>query len=233
MGAIFQYTTMALSVDYCYKYVLNLIRKNQAGGLGNEEFENMWNGEQTAYQDDILGRFQARNNGKTGLNTGLIEDETILQKLSPFISTTTLTVTSGATDKPTDFVFRTSLMVSGYNCYKVNHNQRDAVNHSVIDAPSVTDNRYYFLEYEDYYEFLPSTVTSAVLNYVKTPPNVKWGFIYDADGRQVYNSGTSIQPLWDNSSTREICKRVLKSIGVSFKDADFENFGQQTIISGD
>lgn len=224
---------MALSVDYAYNFSLDLMRKNQSGGLGNEAFEKFWNDAQGAYQDDLLGRFQARNNGKTGNNTGLIEDETVLQKLTPFISPLVLTITSGQSDKPTDFVYRTSLMINGYNCYKINYNQRDAINHSVIDGPSVTDNIYYFLEYENYYEFLPNTVTQATLDYVKTPPNVKWGFTYDADGRQIYNAGSSVQPLWDSNSAREITKRMFTDLGVSFKDADFENFGKTAVITGD
>lgn len=224
---------MSLSVDYNYKYVLNLIRKNQAGGLPSEEFENYWNGESSAYQDDLLGRFQVRSNGKTGNNTGLIENETILQKLSPFISHIPLTITGGVATKPIDFVYRLSLMINGYNCYKINYNQRDAIINSVIDPPSITDNTYYFLEYINTYEFLPVTVTSAILDYVSTPPDIKWGFIYNSDGRRIYNSGTSVQPLWGNSSCREICKRVLNSIGVSFKDADFEGFGKEAITTGE
>lgn len=224
---------MALSVDYNFKFVLNLIRKNLSGGLGNEEFEKYWNDEQCAYQDDILGRWQQRNNGKTGINTGLIEDETILQKLAPFISPTTLNIENGKSDKPDDFIYRLSLMSGNFNCYKINYNQRDSVINNVIDPPSLTTNTYYFLEYENYYEFLPNTLATATLDYVKTPPNVKWGFTYATNGQQIYNAGTSVQPLWDNNSCREICKRVLKNIGVSFKDADFENFGNSTINTGD
>lgn len=223
---------MALSVNYCYQYVLDLIKKNQAGGLGNEDFENLWNGEQSSFQDDLMGRFQNRNNGKEGANIGIIQDETIMQKLSPFISPKILTITGGVSNKPTDFVYRTSLMINGFNCYKINYNQRDSVTNSFIDPPSVTNNTYYFLEYENYYEFLPNTVTEANLDYIKTPPNVKWGFTYDSVGRQIYNPGTSVQPQWDSNSCREICKRVLNSIGVSFKDADFENFGKEAITTG-
>ena len=225
---------MAVSVDYIYNYCLDLINKNQAGGLNNEKFENLWNGEQNAYQSDLLGNFQARNNSKTGINTGLIENETIMQKLSPFITKEVYSsFTSGQATKPDDFIYRLSLMTNGYDCHKINHNQRSAVNHSVIDAPSVINNTYYFLEYEDYYEFLPSTVTSATLDYVKVAPAIKWGFTYDADGRQVYNSGTSIQPLWDNISCMEITKRMLKSLGITFKDKDFENFGNSVIQTAD
>lgn len=224
---------MALTVDYIYTYLRDLMLKNQAGGLGNEQFENYWNGEQSAYQNDLLGPFQARNNGKTGVNTGLIQDETIMQKLASFITPFPLTISSGKAGKPSDFIYRLSLMIDNYDCYKINYNQRASVIANVIDPPSVIGNKYYFFEYEGYYEFLPSTVNSAMLDYIKTPPAVKWGFTYNADGQQVYNPGTSVQPLWNNNDCREICKRVLKSVGVAFKDADFQNFGNSVIKDAD
>lgn len=225
---------MSLSVDYIYQFSLKLMKKNQAGGLSSVEFAYQWNDSQATYQDDLLGRFQSRNNGKTGTNTGLIEDETILQKLSPFIKPTTLTITSGNSDKPSDFVYRLALRINGYDVYKINHNQIANVNSSVIDPPSVTDNKYYFVEYEGYFYFLPHTgVSSADLDYIQTPPNIIWGYTFDADGRQVYNLGSSVQPKWDNNSCREITKRMFTNLGVSFKDKDFESFGKSVQLMGE
>jgi len=229
---------MSLSIDYCYKFVLDLMNKNQAGSIGNEKFERFWDDESSSYQDDMLGRFQARNNGKTGSNTGLIEDETILQKLSPFTKNSVITITSANADKPTDFVYRLGLRINGIDAFKINHSQIANVNSSVIDTPSTTTDTYYFVEYEDYYYLLPRTlptasITTISLDYISTPKSVKWGFTYDDDGRQVYNAGTSIQPEWDSNSCREICKRVLKNVGVSFKDSDFSNFGNNTVITGE
>jgi hypothetical protein len=224
---------MSLSTDYLYRFVLKLVRKNQAGTLSSVEFTYHWNDAQNAYFDDLLGRFQRVNNGKEGANTGLIENETILTKLSPFTTSEPLTVTSGNSDKPTDFSYRLAMRVSGYECKKINQSQIAAVNNSVIDAPSITSNLYYFLEYEDYYSFLPSTITAATLDYISQPKDIKWGYTFDADGRQVYNSGTSIQPMWDDSSCREITKRMLTNIGVSLKDADFLNFGKSVQMAGE
>lgn len=224
---------MALSVDYIYTFSLKLIRKNQAGGLSSLEFAQHWNDAQATYQDDLLGRFQARNTGKEGDNTGLIENETILQKLSPFIKLVELTIENGATDKPTDLVYRMALRINGKDVYKVNYNQIASVNDSVIDPPSTSTDTYYFVEYENYYKFLPTTVTSAELDYVKTPDNVVWGFTLDGNGRQVYNSGTSVQPKWDNNSCREVTKRMLTNLGVSFKDGDFQNFGRAVQATGE
>lgn len=223
---------MALDVNYIYKFSLNLIRKNQSGGLSPDEFEKFWNDSQGSYQDDLLGRFQARNNGKEGANTGLIENETILQKLRPFISPYTLTITAGKADLPTDFIYRMALRIGGNDVYKINYNQRSSVINNIIDPPSATTGTYYFLEYEDYYEFLPSSVTSATLDYVKTPTNIKWGYTYDSQDRQIYNAGTSVQPEWANNDCREITRRMLKDIGISFKDSDFLNFGQTAILTG-
>ena len=225
---------MSLSVDYIYQFALKLMKKNQAGSLPSVEFAFHWNDAQATYQDDMLGRFQARNNGKTGTNTGLIEDETILQKLSPFTKPYTLTIADGNADKPSDFVYRLAMRINGVDVYKINHNQIANVNASVIDPPSVSDNKYYFVEYQGYYSFLPRTgISAASLDYIQTPPNVVWGFTWDDDGRQVYNPGTSVQPLWDANSCREITKRMFTNLSVSFKDKDFENFGKSVQLTGE
>ena len=301
---------MALSVDYLYKFSLRLIKKNQAGGLTSLEFADFWNDSQSAFMSDLLGRFQLRSNGKTGANTGLILDETILQKLSPFTKPAALTIATGTSDKPTGLAYRLAMRINGVDCFKINHNQIATVNASVIDPPSITEDSYYFIEYEDYYSFLPTTVTAAALDYIEVPANVVWAYTFDADGRQVYNASgitgldvvfggvgytaptiafsapavggvqatatltvasgvitevvmtnigegyagltptftitgasttpanfgnpiVSVDPKWDNISAMEITKRMLKVIGVSFKDNDFANFGNQVMQSGE
>lgn len=224
---------MDLTVDYIFNFSLSLIRKNQAGGLSNEDFQRFWNDESNAYQDDMLGRFQARNNGKTGINTGLVENETILQKLSIFIHPVTLIIVDNMSDKPDDFIYRLALRIDDKDVIKINHNQKATVLQSVIDPPSITDGKYYFTEYEGYYEFLPTGLTSAVLDYISTPIDIIWGFTFDGDGRQVYDPTTSVQPQWDANSCREITKRMLKNIGVSFKDGDFLSFGNNTVNTGE
>lgn len=231
---------MALSIDYLYNFCKRLIRKNQAGGLTNTDFQLFFNDAQGSYQDDLLGRWQARNSGKTGMNTGLIEDETIMQKIAPFIIPTVLTITSGVAEKPDDFVYRLALRINDTDCYKINHNQKATVQQSVIDPPSVADDRYYFLEYgktvdlkNGYYSFLPTTVTEADMDYIATPKDVVWGYTWDDDGRQIYNPGHSTQSMWDANSNREITKRMLTTLGITFKDADFLNFGKTVQLTGE
>lgn len=224
---------MALSVNYIYEFALKLIRKNQSGSINGTEFSFFWNDEQNAYMSDLLGRFQNRNNGKTGANTGLIENDTILTKLTPFTKPTTLIISAGVADKPSDYIYGLSLIISDELVYKINHDQVPSVKGSVIDPPSITTGTYYCTEYENYYSFLPTTVTTATLSYICNPTLVKWGYTYNAQGQQVYNAGTSVQPEWDDISCMEITKRVLKNMGISLKDNDFINFGNSAITTGD
>lgn len=301
---------MAWNVDQIYSLLKFLIRKNQAGGLTSDNFFYSWNSEQKAYMSDLLGKWQNRNNGKTGLNTGLIEDETILQKLSIFTKPATLTIAAGKSSKPSDFIYRLAMRINDKDCYKINHNQIATVKDSVIDAPSITTDTYYFVEYEGYYLFLPTAVTSAALDYIAVPNDIRWAYTYDANSRQVYSASgltglpvifggvgyttptitfsapatggvqatatltvvggvitavvmtnigngyagltptftitgssttpatfgsplVSVQPQWSDLDVVEISKRSLKSLGISFKDSDFINYGQSAISSGD
>jgi len=224
---------MKWSVDDIYNLVKFLIRKNQAGGVSASDLFNAWNSEQNMYYQDIVGRWQNRSNNKSGPNTGLILNETILTELAPFTIPVTISVLSGIATKPVDFVFKVSIRVGDYKVDTINPGQRYSVVNSVIDPPSVSTNTYYAIQYEDYYELLPDTVSEIILDYVASPENIKWGFTFDTEGRQVYNPGTSVQPKWDNPTIITITKRALINLGVSFKDRDFSDFGRVAQQTGD
>lgn len=228
------------NVNQIYEHLLWLTNKNQAGGISSDDFFYQWNTEQSSYQEDLLGRWQRSGNGKTGANTGIVLNQTMIQKLAPFTIAETLTIVAGAVTKPSDFIYEVGLRINatggtaGKKINKINHGQKSYVTESVIDAPSVANDLYYAIEYEDYYSLLPITVAGTVeLDYIAECRDIKWGYTFDADGRQVYNAGTSIQPQWSKNTVIEITKRSLKSLGVHFKDKDFENFGQTNILTGD
>jgi hypothetical protein len=223
-----------MDINDIYQFLLKIIRKNQSGDLNATAFGYFWNSEQSSYFDDLVGRFQAHNNSKEGVNIGLIQDETILTKLSPFITTKNIPVTNGVGARPSDFIFRLAIRVSGYKCIVANNDQVWSINDDVIDPPSTTDNRYYAIIYGSNYNFIPSSITNFDMDYVAAPIDVKWNFNIDAvTKRQVYTSNGSVQSQWDISSNREITKRVLKVLGVSYQDKDFENYGQSVISTGE
>src|ERR1700749_1070527 len=142
---------MALSVDYIYSFTKALIRKNQLAGLIVSDFQYFWNDAQGSYEDDLLGRFQGRSNTKEGANTGLIEDETIIAKLTPFMLPVTLTVTNGQAVKPTDWLYTLAMRVGNFKVYQIDKDQIQSVLNSVIDPPGIPNNTYYFTEYQNYY----------------------------------------------------------------------------------
>lgn len=224
---------MSWSVNDIYELSKKLTRKNQAGGISSTDLFYMWNTEQNMYYQDVVGRWQARANGKTGANTGLVENEIVLSELAPFTIPATITVTNGEATKPNDFIYRLALRINNVDAYKINHNQIANVNGSVIDPPSTTTNTCYYVEYEDYYKFFPDTVTEIELDYLAACNDVKWGYTFDADGRQVYNAGTSVQPKWNTPTIITITKRALTNLGISFKDQDFLNYGRTAQGSGD
>ncbi len=214
------------------EFTLFLTKKNQSSSISAKDLFYAWNSEQSAYHQDIVGRWQNRNNGKTGINTGLIMNKTILTQLSPFTIPVTLDVVDGNATKPDDFIFDLALRINGHNVTEINPGQIYSVNESVIDPASIATNTYYMVIYKDYYHILPITVTTVDLDYVAAPIDIVWGYTFDAQGRQVYNSGTSVNPQWNVSTVREITRRTLRSFGVSFKDADFSAYGENTINSG-
>lgn len=223
---------MAWDVNVIYGFLRFLIRKNQSGSISATEFFYTWNAEQYAYHDDLVGKWQNRNNTKEGMNTGLIQNEVIMTKLAPFTMPVTIAIASGKATKPTDLIYTLALRINDTKVFKITHDQKWAVLDDVIDPPSITDDSYYYLEYEDYYSFLPTTVTSVDLDYVASCTDVKWGFNI-VGGRQVYDSATSVQPKWNQNTIIEITKRSLKILGVSYKDGDFSAYGQSIITTGD
>ena len=227
-----------LSVNLILSELKFLLRQNQSGGISTTDFFNAWNIEQNAFHSDLLGKWQARSNGKSGANTGLIMNETIMTQLAPFIIEGSVTISSGQATKPNDFIYglarRIEVSNVEYLVTKINHGQIYYVNNDVIDPPSITDGTYYIVEYEDYYKVLPSAATGdLLLDYVAHPENVSWGFTYDSDNRKVYNAGLSVQPKWSIPTCIEITKRTLTSFGVSYKDKDFQNFGKSNTVTGD
>lgn len=224
---------MALSVNYVYEFVQALIRKNQSAGLVRTDFQYFWNDAQGSYQDDLLGRFQGRSNTKEGSNTGMIEDETIIAKLTPFMLPVTIPVVGGQAIKPTDFIYTLAMRCNGFKVYQVDKDEIQDINNSVIDPPSIPANKYYFTEYGNYYLVYPNSVASIDVDYIQTPPDIVWGFTYDANNNEVYATLGSVDPKWSNNSCREITKRMLKVIGVSYSSQDFEQFGQSILTSGE
>lgn len=220
------------SVDQIYSYTRFLLNKNQAGGISATDLFNAWNGEQSAYHEDLVGRWQARSNGKSGPNTGMIQEETVLIKMAPFMIPITLPVVGGFVNWPSDFIYLQALRINGEKVYHFNKDERWSIEGSYIDPPSISEDSYYYTEYAGKYLILPISVTSIDMDYIAQAVDIKWAFTFDGNGRQVYDSGDSVQPAWTQNTIVEITRRTLSSFGVHFSSQDYEEFGKSTILTG-
>jgi len=183
--------------------------------------------------DDLVGKWQRASNGKLGANSGFLENRVITTKMAPFMIPATLTIASGDANKPSDFIYQLAIRINGKEVKSINHNQIATVNDSVIDPPLESSDTYYVVTYEDYYHFLPISVTEAELDYIAAPEDVVWAFTLNGQNRQVYDAANSVQPKWNQNTIIEITRRALKSLGVSFKDSDFAQYGTSVINTGD
>lgn len=224
---------MPWSVDNIYSYTKFLTNKNQSGGISATDLFNAWNGEQAMFHQDRVGRWQKQNVTKTGIMSGMVEDELTISQLAPFIIPGTIAIAGGMGFKPADYIYGMALRINGAKVFSVTHDTIYAVNDDVIDPPSILDDRYYYTEYLTYFLFMPSAVTTFNLDYVAETNDIVWGFTLDADGRPVYNPATSIQPKWNKNTVIEITRRTMKSFGLHFDSREFENFGQSNIQTGD
>lgn len=220
-------------VNTIYNYTLFLTNKNQSGGVSDLDLFNAWNGEQSAMHQDLLGRWQARSNGKSGANTGMIQDETTLIKMAPFTIPATIPIVGGFAAWPDDFIYLAALRINGDKVYHFNKDERWSIEDSVIDPPSIVDSSYYYTEYDRKYLILPTSASSVDMDYIASPTDIVWGFTFDGNGRQVYDPSTSVQPSWDQSTIVEITRRTLNSFGIHFSSQDFQQFGKSNILSGD
>lgn len=223
---------MSWSVNDIYLAVQFLANKSQSGNISPTDLFYAWNIEQNMYFQDIVGRWQARANGKQGANTGLIRNETILSDLAPFTVSATIAIAGGLVAKPSDFIYTNDLRIGGVKVTHITNDQTSAVNESVIDPPSVSDTTYYYTEYEGNYSLLPASVTgSVVLDYIAAVTDVIWGFTI-VDNRYIYDAGASTQPQWKQSTIVTITKRAMINLGIRFKDADFTNYGRTAQQTG-
>lgn len=223
-----------MNVDYAYKYILWQMNKNQAGSVSATEFGYLFNSEQIAYMNDLLGVWQRNNNSKQGNLTGLIENQTILNKLLPFTKESPIEFNNGVGTGVQDYVYILAITYLGHKMFYLTKDQLYNMQTDVIDPPSFSDNKYYFTDiYIDgsgkrFLSYPSINDSLAKLYYVDTPDPVLWNYTI-VGGRQVYSSSGSTQPLWDELTAQEICNRCLKKLGVHFKDGDFVNYGNSVI----
>jgi hypothetical protein len=220
-----------MNVNDMYRICQFAVNKAQNGYLTPSEFNLIINQAQVSYQDYLLGEFQQYQYGRPQARINYSQNENIRQRLSPLITQATLTIdgTSGEAPYPADYVQADAITTTTLK--RVRYVQQDALYsyyNSEIDP--IETNPIYLLEPTGF-QFYPITLGIAILTYVKDAPQIVWAYNL-VSGRPVYDSGASVQPVWDNVDLLEIIARGLKLIGLNLQDGQVQQYANQVTQQG-
>lgn len=214
-----------MTVDDVYKIIQFIVKKNQQGYVKPADFNTAINTAQKQYQSWLLGSFQQYTPGRPVAKVELGNNRTVRQRLAPVIYGYVLHIDPyGTSPYPNDYlqtdamwsIYGNSIYgMSIYGTKRIRYaqqNQLDSYYNSAIDP--VAKNPIYLLE-DTYFQFYPTNQYEAKLHYVRDAPEIVWGYVLDGNNRPIFNSSTSINPVWDDAACLDILARCLRMVGVN------------------
>ena len=211
---------MAINVDKVYKVVLYILNKEQRGFLTPVQF----NGLARQAQLDLFEKsFYDYNRAVIkGDRIGFSSEygdiaANIQEKIDIFAKQATLTFTSGVASEPND-LYRTVLLVTNGDTEveQVKKTELAYLNSSKLTAPS-TSYPVYYAEGENI-KIFPTTITSAVIDYIKKPADPVWGFTGGGVSAYVYSAGASTDFELHPSEEVMLVTKILAYAGVIVND---------------
>jgi hypothetical protein len=221
-----------MTADTLYKILKYVINKNQNGSLTPSEFSTVASAAQRQYLAFLLGNFEKYTPGRPIATVELGSNSEVRQRLAPVIKRTALAIAAGVSAYPADFIQVDAMFKSdGFTKIRfADQFKLDSIYNSSIDT--VADNPIYLSE-QAQFRFYPTSLTAATLSYVSNPADIVWGSTADVNGRRVYDSTTSVHPVFDDVGMMEVAARALKMAGVNLQAAqvmqyanDLEKTGQ-------
>ena len=220
------------TVDYCYSALRFIVRKNQLGSLSPTDFQYAFNTAQRNYYDFLVGRIEQYRYDSPKPRIGLSMTDNVVTRLMPFEQSAILTVSSGLANKPAGFNKLLAMYTSNnFRVYRIEEDRfaerfQDSID--PIDEPNA-----FYVEQNSNWRIYPNTLNNLSIKYLTVPTDVVWGYTIDGSGRPVYNSGTSVQPLWNDNDIDEILARAAKIVGISLKEPTLVQFGEQVMAKGE
>jgi hypothetical protein len=225
-----------MTIDQVYKFVDFIIKKSNSGGyLTPDEFNLIINRAQIQYFNKLYGNQNDYRYDRPVPKIAYAITEKISNSLSPFLSDSTALVIdgNGQVNIPSDLFQTVSIThtIDGIE-YEITRVEQDRIANnlsSYYDAP--TSDFPIYSQLRTKFQFYPKDLATASLFYLKKPTDMVWGYT-TVSGRPVYNSGTSVQPLWKDMDMNEIIYIALSYIGVNLKDPDVSQFAQLKTQTG-
>ena len=211
---------MAINVDKVYKVVLYILNKEQRGFLTPVQF----NGLARQAQLDLFEKsFYDYNRAVIkGDRIGFSSEygdiaANIQEKIDIFAKQATLTFTSGVASEPNDLYRTVLIVVNGdTEVEQVKKTELSYLNSNKLTAPS-TSYPVYYAEGENI-KIFPTSITSAKIDYIKTPVDPIWAYTGGGSSAYVYSSGSSVDFELHPSEEVMLVTKILAYAGVIVND---------------
>jgi hypothetical protein len=207
-----------MTVDRMYSICSYIVAKNrQQGYLSPKDFNTCINNGQIEYLDYLLGEFEQYQYQRPVPKVQFGMNQQVRQSLTPLIGPfASLTVDgTGLSPYPSDFQQVDAMMTPGNKAIRYcQQHQKDAFINSRIDP--VATNPIYLIQ-DDGFQYYPVNLGTALLSYVKTPPDIVWAYTPDGNGRPIYDPANSVDPVWYDLDCNQVIVRALKMVGVSLQ----------------
>lgn len=220
------------TVDDMYRQLRLICRKNQLGSLSPNDFQDAINTAQNNYYDFLVGRIEQYRYDKPVPRVALNMTDNVTSRLSPFLTTSAITVSAGLAAKPANFNKLAAIITpNNYRVYRLDYNKLPERLQDSIDP--IDEANAFFIEDSANFIIYPSTIPTISLTYYFAPPALVWAYTLDGNGRPVYDAGSSVQPLWYQNDIEEIVARAAKIIGVSLQQPNDVQYGESVIQKGE
>jgi len=240
---------MAISVDKVYRKVLAILNKEARGFLTPDEFNKIGSQVQLDLLDKAFhdyNRAVARESmGRGGQGYADISKK-IQDRIDPFYTTSTITLTSGSGTLPTvtvdDYtrsnVYNMVRVYSEDSCLspsafteldRIEKSKLSYLLSSPLTAPSTTFPVYYITGSN--INVRPTAISSIGIDYIAIPSDPNWTYTTDNFGAFTYSSTATGHADFElhSSSEVDLILGILRYAGVIIKDPSvIQSIGQET-----
>ena len=202
---------MPILIDTNYKYVNDLLSKNNGVYISPDEYERYGYTASLEMFDDFTGI-------KTIPKITYGKNRLVDSRLNPFKKRVNLSFSGEYLDKPTNLKYITAVYTSELlptPIKPIDEDRYAMIFRNPLTSPS--DDDIYYIEEATKLRLLGNENLAVWVEYLERPSPIKWNYTI-VNGRPVYNPTGSVNYQWDVSETQELTNRILLKAGMSMKD---------------
>ena len=225
-----------MNINQAHQFIDFLVRQSNSGVyLSPTEQDLILNRAQTQYFNKLYGNQNDYRYDRPVPKISYAITEKISRSLAPFLSDPTALVIdgNGQVNTPTDLYQTVSVThtVSSVD-YEVTRVEQDRVSNNLTSSIEAPDAKYpIYTQLRTKLQFYPKNLATATIVYLKKPIDMVWGYTL-VNGVPVYDSATSVQPVWEDMDMNEVIYLALSYAGLNIKDADVSQFANVKTQTG-